>query len=261
MRRDGLLLASGLGVFFLALSASWVRQFQLPQTAETASAWLAWWAAALLVVWLIMSVTAWWAALATESESLTIAAKRLSLPGARQLAERCLVTSLLLLPACSVATSEAPPTLQLLAEGVQPPAPQVPPQQPAITAPEIVPPDINPPEITPPRAPQASEEIATNDATAIAEAIAEFQRTIETPDAATSNPSLDAFKAPHVHVVERGDHLWGIAHNTLEQRLERHPTNGEIASYWRKLIQDNRATLASGNPNLIYPGEVITLPA
>ena len=36
--------------------------------------------------------------------------------------------------------------------------------------------------------------------------------------------------------------------------------NDAIARYWQRLIAANRTTLRSGDPSLIFPGEVITLP-
>ena len=59
------------------------------------------------------------------------------------------------------------------------------------------------------------------------------------------------------YVVRRGDNLWRIA----AAYLEAHPDATErIGSYWRRLIEENRARLRSGNPNLIYAGEVLVLP-
>ena len=37
--------------------------------------------------------------------------------------------------------------------------------------------------------------------------------------------------------------------------------DAEIAPYWVAVCERNRAALASGDPNLIFPGEVVTLPA
>jgi hypothetical protein len=64
-----------------------------------------------------------------------------------------------------------------------------------------------------------------------------------------------------IHVVVAGDNLWAISAAHL---LSLHPDGevaaGEIATYWRRVIEANRASLHSGNPNLIYPGEQIVLP-
>ena len=67
--------------------------------------------------------------------------------------------------------------------------------------------------------------------------------------------------APHGSVVvQPGDHLWKISATHLEGMLDRPAEPGEIDPYWRVVIETNRASLASGDPDLIFPGEVIELP-
>lgn len=67
----------------------------------------------------------------------------------------------------------------------------------------------------------------------------------------------DAESEPGTVVVERGDHLWKISANHLEQ----HAPGEIVAPYWRRVVDANTPRLRSGDPNLIYPGEVIELPA
>ncbi len=43
--------------------------------------------------------------------------------------------------------------------------------------------------------------------------------------------------------------------------MSRLPANSEISPYWRLVIDENLDNLRSGDPDLIYPGEVIELPA
>ena len=66
------------------------------------------------------------------------------------------------------------------------------------------------------------------------------------------------------HVVRRGDSLWTIATEHLAA------TRGvsadavpqlEVAEVWREIVSLNVSSLSSGDPNLIYPGETIQLPA
>jgi hypothetical protein len=58
------------------------------------------------------------------------------------------------------------------------------------------------------------------------------------------------------HVVAPGDNLWLIARTTLGGE----PAESEVVRYWSKLIDVNRASLRSGDPSLIYPGEIVVLP-
>ncbi len=73
---------------------------------------------------------------------------------------------------------------------------------------------------------------------------------------------LTPYVAPTVTevVVEPGDHLWKISAGRLQVVLGREASNSEISPYWRTVIEENRAGLRSGDPDLIYPGEVIALP-
>ena len=64
-----------------------------------------------------------------------------------------------------------------------------------------------------------------------------------------------------VHVVEKGDNLWTIAATELADAHDGNkPTNTEIVPYWRDVIETNEPNLRSGNPDLIYPNETVTLP-
>jgi len=62
-------------------------------------------------------------------------------------------------------------------------------------------------------------------------------------------------------VVHPGDNLWLIARAALTPATGRPPDERAVARYWLAVIDANRATLRSGNPNLIFPGEIVTLPA
>ena len=60
-----------------------------------------------------------------------------------------------------------------------------------------------------------------------------------------------------------GDNLWVISRNRLAQVLQRPASqlsDHEIAAYWMRVIAANQGHLRSGDPDLIFPGEVIQLP-
>lgn len=69
----------------------------------------------------------------------------------------------------------------------------------------------------------------------------------------------DSGEAVSEYTVVRGDHFWSIAHAHLAAELDREVTEDEVCAYWSRLVEANRAGLRSGDPNLIFPDEVIRL--
>ena len=70
--------------------------------------------------------------------------------------------------------------------------------------------------------------------------------------------------APLAHTVTPGDNLWEIAaaHLAVASGRPRAELSAlDIAPYWTRVCMANRPHLGSGDVNLIYPGEVIELPA
>jgi hypothetical protein len=82
-----------------------------------------------------------------------------------------------------------------------------------------------------------------------------------TPVIAEERPP--AVSPPSEHVVVPGDDLWSIAAGhlaaTLEVPLYAVPPDA-LAGYWRSVIDANRGNIASGDPDLLFPGEVLVLP-
>jgi DNA-binding SARP family transcriptional activator/LysM repeat protein len=62
-------------------------------------------------------------------------------------------------------------------------------------------------------------------------------------------------------VVERGDSLWSISEDRLEDDLGREAADSEVAPYWQDVVHANQDRYVQpGNPNLIYPGQVLVVP-
>lgn len=78
------------------------------------------------------------------------------------------------------------------------------------------------------------------------------------PAAPVPNPPSPAEAS---YTVAAGDTFWSIAAETVQRASGRAPTDAQVAPYWRVLIDANRDRLAvPGDPDLIYPGQVFTLP-
>jgi hypothetical protein len=63
--------------------------------------------------------------------------------------------------------------------------------------------------------------------------------------------------------VVEGDNLWTISRDHLARVTNRRSSelsDHEIASYWLRVIAVNRTSLRSGDPDVIFPGELIMLP-
>jgi hypothetical protein len=65
---------------------------------------------------------------------------------------------------------------------------------------------------------------------------------------------------PQNLVVHAGDSLWLIARASLTRVSGTRPDDAEVARYWHAVIAANRSTLRSGDPSLIFPGEIVSLP-
>lgn len=84
-----------------------------------------------------------------------------------------------------------------------------------------------------------------------------------TPTTPVTGPAPAPASAPTSHAVVAGDNLWEIAATALAGatgRERRELAAIDIAPYWVRLCMTNRPRLRSGNPSLIYPGEVVELP-
>ena len=95
--------------------------------------------------------------------------------------------------------------------------------------------------------------------------VVDDQPVVRAPETARPAPVPTPAIAPppqvrHHVIVRAGDSLWLIARAWLTDASGRAPADAEIANYWRAVIAANRPTLRSGDPSLIYPGEILVLP-
>ena len=84
----------------------------------------------------------------------------------------------------------------------------------------------------------------------------------------TPTPAGDVYPTPPpaaaatatTYIVRPGDNFWRLA----QRRITTDATSadvGTVRSYWVRLVDANRSRIRSGDPNLIYPGEVLEHPA
>jgi hypothetical protein len=187
---------------------------------------------ALVVAWVVAVATSSWLFLATAAclVALTVNRPRIAhrlapvLPARlRRMVEVAIVASCITLPALPAHAERTPPrpTVRVIVAPDQPPADQ-PVVRAAVRAPE--PTRARPQAVTPAPVPK----IATDKARRL--------------------------------IVRPGDNLWLIASAALAEAPGPPPEPHDVARYWRAVIAANRATLRSGNPSLIFPGEIVTLP-
>jgi hypothetical protein len=120
-------------------------------------------------------------------------------------------------------------------------------------------PPAEPPFVRGPGA-QPETTASPTDSTASAPVVPSVPTEPTAPD--VTPPSAIPMAATARHVVAPGDNLWRIAAAEVARRSGvAEPTDAAIVPYWRAVIAANRSTLRSGDPSLIYPGEIIALPA
>ena len=76
----------------------------------------------------------------------------------------------------------------------------------------------------------------------------------------TGVPAAASFEATEI-VVRPGDHMWALAEQRLSAARGRVVSDSEIAPYWLQVVAINLSSIRSGDPDLIFPGEVLALPA
>jgi resuscitation-promoting factor RpfA len=79
--------------------------------------------------------------------------------------------------------------------------------------------------------------------------------TLGAPLLPAAPPPVPASPDSARHTITPGEHLWSIAAAHL-----RDVPAADVAPYWRRLVEHNRSRLRSGDPDLVYSGEVVELP-
>ncbi len=235
--------------------------------------------------WLLLSTALYVAASLAHLPAAVRALRWATLPAMRQLADRALavaVASSTLTGGVGVAWAdtaapiEAPlvvlgaeePTLPAGMQPSQPPIPAVSCPQPLADESDLAmgPPTTPRPEVAPPLVlvPPTAQELLIPPGPQPSPgppALSPHGESNVPTEASTTPPESSVPSAGEFHEVVKGENLWYIAASTLSRRHgDKEVTNREIAAYWREVIDANRHRLRSDSPNLIFPGEQVTLP-
>jgi hypothetical protein len=213
----------------------------------------------LAAVWVLASTTVTGLAMLSGRARLTAAASRFALPAVRRLAMA--TTTRVVAVTLAVTPGLVPVTASALVA--------TPPPSPAVTAADEPDHPLPPFLVIAP----GSDEVPTavDEAGATAETVTTDTRPMPIPpflltEAGTATPVDTApvteasGAGPASYTVVAGDHLWAIAGRRLTEVRGQVPDEGEHARYWVRLVDANRGRIRSGDPDLIFPGEVIELP-
>ncbi len=213
-----------------------------PELALNGAVWLL---ATALTVYLTITTLASLVAHASRIGPAIRAVDWVTIPPIRRLAERVtaisVVAASIAAPVASVASE--PPPIPVVVVVDAPPTIRIPVDAPAphggtvttTTAPSDIP--QSPPNYTP-RNPTTPPLVPTDD-----------QPTYGSPT-----------EIPRHYTVQPRDNMWTITATYLAEELDRRPTNAEISEIWHLVMDLNRASIRSGNVDLIYPGEQLVLP-
>jgi nucleoid-associated protein YgaU len=205
-------------------------------TGEELTGAAAWVIATAMCAWLPVVALVYEAGLGFRRPRVTQVALRAAPPFARRIVELTIVGSSVVATAVPATAAPAPPAVLAFDE-------------PVVRAPAA-------------ERPRATAPTSATTTTTTTSTTAPPSATSPTP-APTPRASRRDTPPRHArtHVVRAGDNLWAIARATLIARGVSAPADAAIVPYWRAVIAANTGTLRSGDPNLIYPGEIVTLPA
>ncbi len=227
-------------------------------------------AALVLAYWIAVSSVLYTAARASGVPRLVRSVEWLALPAVRRVAERVVAVSLtfstLAIPGVAMAATAEPagpePSDPLPVVQIDPAPRYVPvPAGGTVTTQVIVGDDAEPGYVPTP-AGSEGETPAASPHPIVAGALdpGPERNAADAIGPAIEGPATVLLDATARRTVEPGDHLWGIAEDHLGSVLGRPPSEAELATYWAHLVDANRETIRSGDPDLIFPGEVVTCP-
>lgn len=234
-----------------------------------------WCAAVICSAWLTSTTVACIGALARGNPRAAHRVARWAPPLARRVLQAALISTWALVPAAAYATPATGPIVvhvgadgHLTTESGHPtesdqdalsdePVVRTPPTSPSTSTPTTVAPTTT---TTAPRVPMIPQ-VPTHDISTPARSTpARSTPARSTPARSTRPTAGSARRTSRVHMVQPGDNLWRIAESELARAAGRAPNDSQIAAYWQRVIAANRPTLRSGDPSLIFPGEIVTLP-
>ncbi len=276
----------GIAVVALVLSASSVRPSVLPTDPEALVSFAAWWVANVLTFWLALSLAVWMLVLGRPARSHGGWVRMVTLPGSRQLTEAMFAVAVIAIPvACSAGAAQvAPPRIEVLSGGFDSRSGEAladsttPPASTEVEAVEEesgfsagvgtlsdAPPTTLLADSSAPVAGPADLDVEAGSSLApgLVAGLQDEGTEGGSQDGTVDMPTEPSVAVPTgtVYVVARGDNFWAIADAHLTLVRGSSPTNSQIATYWRQMVDANRTTITSGNPDLIYPGEQIVLPS
>ena len=278
--RIGVFSGLALGVAALAFSAPAVGPFSWPAEVEAMVSVVGWWVALVLVVWLALSLVLWLAVLGRPEVDVAGWVRLVTLPGSRKLAESLFAVSVLAgVAACAPGANEVvAPRIEVLR-----PAESATVSTTLVDTSELDSLELDDFDFS--ESVESSTTLAgigsLDDARVVVDTATLDSDSVGTQDLPVAEPfspgghalAPSRFAVPAApalapveselseHVIVDGDNFWEIASNRVSAHLGRDASDAETTAYWVSLVKANVATIQSGNPDLVFPGEVIALPA
>jgi hypothetical protein len=212
-----------------------------------------WWAAVAIAAWVVVTTVTYTAGRAVPAlrglrvfDAMALPVVRRAVDGALALSLTAGAVSGAVAPASAAPATSGPPVVHVSPDGKVVIAPAGPTTTTTATTAATLPREVRPPSepAPPPAARPRSRPV-------------DRARTHPAP---SPRPQPAPRPPAELHVVVAGDNLWRIAASRLAAALGRAPSDAEIVPYWQRVVEANRATLRSGDPNLIHPGEIVALP-